>query len=249
MVPTQMMISLEHVFPLAWSLDHVGLFGRSVDDLELMFDAMAEAPIEKTAAQRPMKLGIAREFFYEKAGSEARSAVDLVADKLSDAGFRVEEVKLPETFMAAQAALRVIVRSEAASNHSELFRRHSGTYAKKIRALIETGMLIDAASYVRARRVRRKYQRQMAGLLEAFDAVMTPAAVGTAPDLTSTGDPVMNSPWTFADVPIVTLPCALGANGLPLAVQLAAASCRERVLLDVARAAERVVDFQKRPNL
>jgi aspartyl-tRNA(Asn)/glutamyl-tRNA(Gln) amidotransferase subunit A len=249
LVPTQERISLEHVFPLAWSLDHVGMFGRSVDDLELMLNAMAESPVEKTEVQHPIRIGIAREFFYDKAGSEARSAVDVVADKLSNAGFRVEEVNLPGTFIAAQAALRVIVRSEAASNHAELFRRHGNSYAKKIRALVETGMLIDAASYVRARRLRRKYQRQMADLLGAFAAVVTPAAVGTAPDLTSTGDPVMNSPWTLADVPIVTLPCALGANGLPLAVQLAAAPRREGVLLDVARVVERVVDFQKRPDL
>jgi Asp-tRNA(Asn)/Glu-tRNA(Gln) amidotransferase A subunit family amidase len=102
---------------------------------------------------------------------------------------------------------------------------------------------------LRAQRIRRKYQREMARILEQFDAVLTPAAVGTAPDLSSTGDPVMNSPWTLADVPIVTLPCAIGSNGLPLAVQLSAAPLQEGLLLSVAKAVEGVINFQERPKL
>lgn len=250
LVPTQKRISLEHVFPLAWSLDHVGIFGRSVADLQLMLDAMTESAVDKPGANRPFRIGIVRDFFYEKAGGEARSVNDGLADKLAKSGFQIEEARLPEIFGAAQAALRMIVRSEAASNHRDLFEKHRDTYGARIRALVETGMLIDASVYVHARRIRRKYQREMAKLLERFDAVMTPAAVGTAPEgLGSTGDPVMNSPWTLADVPIVTLPCALGSNGMPLGVQLSAAPLREGLLLDVARAVEAAVDFQERPNL
>jgi aspartyl-tRNA(Asn)/glutamyl-tRNA(Gln) amidotransferase subunit A len=249
LVPTQQRVSLEHVFPLAWSLDHVGFFGRSVADLELMLDVTAESSIEKPALRRPVRLGIVRQFFYEKASSETRSAIDALAGKLQSASFQVEEVGLPDIFGAAQAALRVIVRSEAASNHAELFAEHRESYGRKIRALVETGMLLDAASYVRARRIRRKYQREIAPILERFDAVITPAAIGTAPDLSSTGDPVMNSPWTLADVPIVTLPCTIGASGLPLGVQLSAAPLQEGLLLAVAKAIEGVIDFQERPNL
>ncbi len=250
LVPTQKRISLEYVFPLAWSLDHVGIFGRSVADLQLMLDAMTESPVDKSGANRPFRIGVVRDFFYEKAGGEARLVNDSLADKLAKSGFQIEEVRLPEIFGAAQAALRMIVRSEAASNHRDLFEKHRDTYGGKIRALVETGMLIDASAYVHARRIRRKYQREMAKLLERLDAVMTPAAVGTAPEgLGSTGDPVMNSPWTLADVPIVTLPCALGGNGMPLGVQLSASPLREGLLLDVAKAVEAVINFQERPNL
>src|SRR5262249_31646061 len=144
LVPRQKRISLEHVFPLAWSLDHVGFFGRSVADLELMLDATAESSVQRPAPRRPIRLGIAREFFYEKASIEARSVSDALAGRLQTDGFHIEEVRLPEIFSAAQAALRVIVRSEAASNHSELFKEHRDTYGKKIRSLVETGMLLDA---------------------------------------------------------------------------------------------------------
>ena len=249
LVPTQSRISLENVFPLAWSLDHVGMFARSVADLELMLDAMAESPVEKSAAGKPVRIGIAREFFHDKAGVEARSAVENLADKLGKAGFETGEARLPEIFQEAQAALHVIVRSEAGLNHKDLFEAHRETYGARIRALVEAGMVQDAPAYVRAQQVRRRYQSGMARMLANFDVVMTPAAIGTAPDLSSTGDPVMNSPWTLADVPIVTLPCALGANGLPLGVQFAAAPLREGSLLDVAKMVEGVINFQERPDL
>ena len=189
------------------------------------------------------------EFVYEKASGEMRSAVDGLADKLAKSGFRVDEVGLPPTFGVAHAALRTILRSEAASNHSDLYAKHRETYGRKIRAVVETGMLLDAAPYVRARRIRRKYQQEMTRLFEGFDVLMTPAAIGTAPGLESTGDPVMNSPWTMADVPIATLPCALGSNGMPLGVQLSAAPLQESLLLSVARAIEGVINFQERPKL
>jgi Asp-tRNA(Asn)/Glu-tRNA(Gln) amidotransferase A subunit family amidase len=90
----------------------------------------------------------------------------------------------------------------------------------------------------------------MARLFEKFDVLLTPAAPGTAPEgLTTTGDPVMNAPWTLADFPTVTLPFALGSNGLPLAVQLSSAPLQERSLLKAAKWVEGIVSFHARPNL
>jgi aspartyl-tRNA(Asn)/glutamyl-tRNA(Gln) amidotransferase subunit A len=83
----------------------------------------------------------------------------------------------------------------------------------------------------------------MTKLFEKFDALMTPAAPGTAPDPSTTGDPVMNGPWTLADFPTMTIPHALGANGLPIAVQLSAAPFSEGLLLQLGKAVEGVVRF------
>jgi aspartyl-tRNA(Asn)/glutamyl-tRNA(Gln) amidotransferase subunit A len=238
LVPTQQRISLSGVWPLAWSLDHVGMFGRSVADLQIMLDVMAESAIEKPEPRRTYRLGVIRDFFYQHASPEARSLNDAFANKLASKGFQIEEARLPAVFDLSAAILRTIARGEAASNHSALFPSNRDTYAPKIRALVETGMLIDATDYVRARRLRRVYQREMAKLFEKFDAVMTPAAPGTAPDPGTTGDPVMNAPWTLANFPTMTLPHALGANGLPISVQLSAAPLQEGLLLQLGEAVE-----------
>jgi Asp-tRNA(Asn)/Glu-tRNA(Gln) amidotransferase A subunit family amidase len=51
---------------------------------------------------------------------------------------------------------------------------------------------------------------------------IAPSAVGPAPHgLGSTGDPIMNLPWTNAGLPTINLPAGLARNGLPLGLQLA----------------------------
>jgi len=250
LVPTQRRISRSGVFPLSPSLDHVGVFARSVDDLELMLTAMTDVSFVKRAARRVVRIGIIRDFFYESASPEMRLHCDRLAEKLTNSGSQVDVARPPAIFSAANSALQIIVQAEAASVHEHLFAAHAKTYTNKIRAVVEAGMRVSATDYLRARRTRGKYQRDMARLFEKFDVLMTPAAPGTAPEgLATTGDPVMNAPWTLADFPTVTLPFALGTNGLPLAVQLSGAPLQEGPLLQVAKWVEAVVSFHAKPNL
>ena len=240
-MPTQQRISLRNIWPLAWSLDHVGMMARSVEDLEIMLGVMSESPIEKTKRRKPYRIGVIRDFFYKHASEEARTLNDKLANKLAGSGFQVEEAPLPGIFEVANAVVRTIIRSETASVHEKLFPPNRDTYGPRIRAMVETGMLVPAEDYVRARRVRRKYQKEMTRLFEKFDILMTPAAPGTAPGPQTTGDPVMNGPWTLADFPTMTLPHTRGANGLPIGVQLSGAPMQEGLLLAVGRAVESVV--------
>ena len=84
----------------------------------------------------------------------------------------------------------------------------------------------------------------MAGLFETFDVLLTPAAPGTAPHgISTTGDPVMNGPWTLADFPTMTLPYVLGANGLPLGIQLTGPPLQEGMLLQIAKQMEAEIGF------
>jgi aspartyl-tRNA(Asn)/glutamyl-tRNA(Gln) amidotransferase subunit A len=248
----QQRISLKRVFPLAWSLDHAGIFARSVSDIELMLAAMAESPIESAAgklqSRRSIRVGLIREFFYENATPEARSLNDRLADTLAGEGFQVAEAPLPAIFDLHQPILRTILRTETASIHERLFSEHPEMYPPKLRVLIETGMLIEAGDYMRARRLRRVYQREMAKLFESFDVLLTPATRGPAPaGIASTGDPIMNGPWTLSDFPTMTLPHALTQDGLPIGVQLSGPPLQESSLLAAAKEIERVIGFNARP--
>src|SRR5262245_42384884 len=103
LVPAQQRISLKHVFPLAWSLDHVGIFARYVADIVLMLDAMVERPIESLTVSKPFRIGVIRDFFYEHATEEARQLNDKLADRLASEGFHMEETHLPAIFDLQQA--------------------------------------------------------------------------------------------------------------------------------------------------
>jgi Asp-tRNA(Asn)/Glu-tRNA(Gln) amidotransferase A subunit family amidase len=253
MMPTQSRVSMEGAFPLAWSLDHVGLFSRAVSDIQPLLESLSDSPLpgyRKITTPHRFRIGIARGFFYGKADSQSRDQLDGLAAKLSTAGFHVEEAELPEIFDLHQPILRTIVRSEAATVHSTLIVDKPEAYGPKLRDLVQLGKLIEATDYLRARRIRRHYQREMSRLFDRFDVLLTPAAPGPAPEgIGATGDPVMQAAWTLADFPTMTLPMGLAANGMPLGVQLSTAPLHEGLLLEIAKAIEEIVEFRSEPKL
>jgi Asp-tRNA(Asn)/Glu-tRNA(Gln) amidotransferase A subunit family amidase len=111
-------------------------------------------------------------------------------------------------------------------------------------------MLVGAGDYIKARRLRRHFQREMARLFDNFDVLLTPAAPGPAPEgIEATGSAVMNGQWTLADFPTATVPYALASNGLPLGIQLSTPCMEDGALLNIASAVEEVAAFSHRPNL
>ena len=252
MMPTQSRVDLTGAFPLAWSLDHVGAFSRSVADMETLFECISESPIpthQGAGDRRKSRIGIIRGMFHERADSESRNGIEVLAGKLADAGFPVGEAVMPGIFDLHPAILRTMLRSEAASTHDNLIHEKPEAYGPKLRDLVQMGMLIDAGAYLRARRVRRHYQRDMARLFEHFDVLLTPGAPGPAPEGMATGDPVMQAPWSLADFPTMTLPSGLSSNGMPLGIQLTAAPLHEGLLLETAKAIEAIIGFKAKPLL
>jgi aspartyl-tRNA(Asn)/glutamyl-tRNA(Gln) amidotransferase subunit A len=252
LMATQARISIAGAFPLAWSLDHVGAFSRSAADLRLLTECLSEGPLRLHPARhnREFRVGVVREFFGEQADAESQRALSALEGTLAGSGFRLEEARLPAVFERMGAILRTLVRAESASVHESLIRMHPESYGPKLRELVQIGTVLDATSYMRAKRMRKIYQREMQKLFERFDVLMTPAARGTAPSgLEATGDPVMNGPWSLADFPTMTLPYALGANGLPLGIQISAPPLQEALLFEIGQAMEAAIGFQAKPSL
>ena len=87
--------------------------------------------------------------------------------------------------------------------------------------------MTPAVSYVQAQRVRSSFRRDMLKAIEPFDVIMTPSTTSPAPkDLSTTGDPRFQIPWTSCGFPAITLPSGLSRSGLPLGIQLAASALR-----------------------
>jgi aspartyl-tRNA(Asn)/glutamyl-tRNA(Gln) amidotransferase subunit A len=251
LMPTQARVSMKNVFPLSWPLDHAGIFGRSVADVKLQLEAIAETPVSGPDLKRPIRIGVVRGFFYENATPETQKLQDNFLQKLaSNPGFHIGEAELPPAFALYMPILRTILRSDVAAVHERLFPAHPTAYGPILRQLIETGMLVGSGDYLHARRLRRQFQREMTRLFDNFDVLLTPAAPGPAPEgIGATGSAVMNGPWTLADFPTATVPYGLALNGLPLGVQLSTPCMADCALLNIAAAIEEVAGFSERPNL
>ena len=265
MKPTFGLVSRYGVTPVSWSLDTMGFFCRTVEDAALLLSCLAEhdpndsasvptsarGPSEPAEGEpAPPRIGTMRRFFYDKAEPEVRSATDEAIGKLSAAGAAVEDISVETGYDDLLAAHRMVMAVEAAAVHERRFAARADEYGPRVRGLIESGMLAPAVTYVQAQRVREKFRREMARAVEGFDAVLGPTTPAAAPrDLTTTGNPVFQVPWTSCGFPAITLPCGLSESGLPLGVQLAAGPLRESRLLSAAGWCERVLGFEATPPL
>ncbi|UCH37636.1 MAG: hypothetical protein JSV76_00165, partial [Candidatus Bathyarchaeota archaeon] len=262
--PTYGRISRYGVYPLSWTLDHVGIFTRTVNDAAIILEALAgydskdptsstlPVPSYETAlnAANPPRLGLLKEFFYEEAHAEVRQNLIDTVGRLQNAGAEIVETPLPRSFSAVHAAHSVIMTTEAAAIHQETFQRRRHEYRVGMRSMITSGLVIPANIYLKAQRIRSTFIRAMLKTFKHIDCLITPAATMPAPkSLESTGDPAFNAPWSFCGFPSITIPSGLAKGRLPMGIQLVGRSFEEQNLLNIAGWSENVIGFKHTPQL
>jgi aspartyl-tRNA(Asn)/glutamyl-tRNA(Gln) amidotransferase subunit A len=262
--PTYGRISAFGVFALAWSLDHVGLFARTVTDIALLLQALAgddsqdpaceQVPVPDYAKAlndlKPPRLGLVRDFFLEKATDETRKHVEAVAERFARAGAQVEEIRLPASFVGEPEAHFTMLYAESATSHREAYAQHKARYSPQMQDLIEKGQRVTGIEYVEVRRHQQRFRHDMNALCRTVDALLTPSAPAPAPrGLTSTGDPSFNGPASFSGLPSLGLPSGMSVDGLPFGIQLMSAAFAEERLLATGKWCEAVLDFRQIPPL
>ena len=263
--PTYGRISRYGVVPVSWSLDHVGILTRTVADAALMLQALSgedendpgtlglpvpdfTAEMSKTAAGRPPRIGLVRDYFEDYASPEMWAHTEQVAHQLSLAGAEVVELPLPDSFAHAHSMQRIVMNVECAAFHQANHRIRAADYGPRIRAGIEMGLIIPPATYLKALRLRREFRAAMNEMAQQVDVLMMPATPTPAPrDLNTTGDAAFQSPWTAAGLPTIVVPSGLSDAGMPIAVQFAAPLAEEGRLLGAAQWCERVVGLNEGP--
>ena len=255
--PTFGRISRHGVVPVSASLDTMGHFGRTVEDVAALLSAMAGYdPADPGSADRSVpdylaaagrtpiapRIGLVRSFYWERASHETRDHADAVVERLASAGASVEDAKVSTDFDELLRAHRVLMTSEAADVHGDWFAEMADDYSPNVRGVIETGQKTSATSYLWAKTVQARYTSDTARSMRSFDVVLTPSTPTAAPrDLTSTGDPMFQTPFTFGGFPAITIPSGFDGLGMPLGIQLAAPYWHEEMLLSVAAWCEGVM--------
>lgn len=159
-------------------------------------------------------------------------------DRLSDAGFEIRSIEMLADFAEIMERHNTLVAAEAAMVHREWFHDHSDSYHEKTVELIRNGQTVGSDLFEACRTGREKLRAEILDKMKChhFSAMLAPAAVGPAPQgLDSTGDPVMNLPWTHAGLPAVSLPSGMSREGLPMGLQLIGPWMGDEALLKVTR--------------
>jgi Asp-tRNA(Asn)/Glu-tRNA(Gln) amidotransferase A subunit family amidase len=237
------------VFQLSRTLDTIGVFARTLDDIALLAEQLvgfderdpdsrprARIPFRDVLAAEPPAtplLALVRTSRWDRVDGDTKEAFAELASVL---GGRLEEIELTQSADAFEWH-RLIMEGEMAASLDREWEKGRDRLSNKLRTQLGQGREVRAVDYHLARARAAMFAEGLDELFtERCDAILTPAALGEAPrGLESTGDPSFCTLWTLTGMPAITLPLMRGANGLPIGVQLVGRRNGDARLLRTAR--------------
>lgn len=245
--PSYDRISKYGVIPLSPSLDHVGVFAPDVAGVELLASQLCPDWQIVVRDTKPV-LGIPEGPYLEYASTEGLKNFQTACERLADGGCEIRSISVMANFEEIRARHQLIVAAEAAQVHAQWYSVYRDDYHPKTAALIEQGREIAVGRLAEAMTGRRRLRKSLTELMDehGLDLWISPAAPGPAPDgLASTGDPVMNLPWTHSGLPAVNLPAGTNDDGLPLGVQVTGRWYEDEAVLEWCAQLEPLIYLDK----
>ena len=265
--PTYGRVSARGVIPLSTSLDHVGPIGRTVEDVAVIFAAIAgydpadkasvDAPIEDFVVAlensfRPLRVGLPKKFFFEDLDPEVASAINHAVSGLAAMGAEIREIEL----MVPTA--QTLQSAEAYAFHAEYVARNPELYQPETLRRIRTGQNVSPEAVLECHRELERARRDIASAFADVDLLVTPttpiappkiAELKQNPDLLRPRELLLlrnTRPINVWGLPAISLPCGFTDAGLPIGLQIIGPHWAEARVLQVARAYEQATAWHKR---
>jgi aspartyl-tRNA(Asn)/glutamyl-tRNA(Gln) amidotransferase subunit A len=248
MKPTFGRVSKQGVFPLAWTLDHVGPIARTVEDNALLLNTIAgydqadpyssNRPVEDFARDltreiRNGTVGVPEDFYSEHVEDGVMRRIREAIDSFRSLGAEVREVAIPNLRETLRAQ-RLTLAAEAYAIHEERLESAPEKFDEETREYLLDSERLKAHRYARAQQTRRRsleeFQLALAG---GVDVLLTPTVPITATEVGQReveiggyGESVysaltrLTGPTNFNGLPSLSIPCGSTRSGLPVGLQI-----------------------------
>ncbi|MBI4464714.1 MAG: amidase [Acidobacteria bacterium] len=201
--PTFGRVSLRGVYPLGYTLDHVGPLARSVVDAGIVYQTIAgfdsvdpssvDQPIPEIRLSKALKgdstpgrnregavtIGVPKDYFFNRLQPDVEQAVRAALPVFAELGARVVPVDFPEAADLTDAS-RLTLLVEALVVHREHLEHSAESFGPEVRSLLERGREVSATDYVQAQLVRSRTRRQLEQLYQQADVLVIPTTSLTA---------------------------------------------------------------------
>ena len=275
--PTFGLVSRYGSFRGAWSMDHVGVFARSVEDAAMGLDAVAGYDPRDPASVRQsepsytrrldlhvrgVRIGVLRRFLDEGVDPSVLSAFEVALRTLSAAGAEVVDVDIPELKYAAMTSM-LTSAAESGANNVRWLRERPDDYQLEIKRRLAGGLGITASEYLTVQRARYRIREALRAAFETVDLLANPTTSRVAPLISlgprGNGDQTYRLGYTHSSLlrfpsllglPGCSIPCGANAEGLPIGMQLVGRWFADQRVLNVAFAYQQATEWGvRKPRL
>jgi aspartyl-tRNA(Asn)/glutamyl-tRNA(Gln) amidotransferase subunit A len=266
--PTYGLVSRHGVFPLSFTLDHVGPMTRTVADNAMLLDAIAgHDPADPGSAAtqarrfgrlldrgvRDLRIGFVRHFHERDlpAHPEVAAALEDVARVLQAEGAQVHTVTLP-TLTEFAGINRVILCSEAWSIHAPWLRERPADYGQLARRRLLPGAFMTAGDYVGAQRRRAEVIAEVEDRLRDYDVLLCASSMDPSSRMDDAAETARTyprqarTPFNVTGHPALAMMAGLSRGGLPVSVQFVGRYFDDATVLRVAAGYERATGWHKK---
>ncbi len=232
--PSYGLISRSGVLKQSDKLDHVGVFGKNVEDVALLAKALIKKDLYDNSTihySAEDMLDVCKKgpifdpkFIFYKTKNWKN------IDKESQKSFEffiktfkknIEVFDTPSYFDDIPKYHKIIHETDMANNFESYYKKSKKKLSKEMVRAIERGLKYSAKEYAEAIDFMKRSYNSYQEIFEDYHGVLTPSSTGVAPKgLKSTGSPEFCTVWTYMGLPSISLPLLAGANNLPLGVQL-----------------------------
>lgn len=230
--PTLGKIAAAGVFPVAQTLDHVGVIATSVTDCEL-FAEVAIPSFMKAAPNRPPRIGVVQNIDIP-IDPPITTATQVAISQLQKAGAQITPVQLPFSVTQVAEVLTTIMDAELWENHRERFGIHKEFYGPLLTARLEKAQHLPAEKITAAYRERQRMIERYDRIWQGIDVLLLPSLPRLAPRRKTTGSSVLLYPFSLVGAPAIALPAGW-LDSLPHSVQIAGPRGADANLLAHAR--------------
>jgi aspartyl-tRNA(Asn)/glutamyl-tRNA(Gln) amidotransferase subunit A len=249
---------------LGTSFDHIGPMARSAWDCAAMLSVIAGAhPSDHTTVPvnvpdylaaldgsvEGLRIGVDRTNTMGRPGTDAGLAAlfDAAVAELEAAGATIVDITIPY-FDALSEVTMMSWPAEVLSFQRGDLQSRWADYGCHTRMVMAYGALLSAADLVRADRVRQVGRLAILDMMSDLDAIVTPTAAAGAPlvagtDLAAVIGLVYTSIWNATGFPALSVPMGLGAQGLPIGLQIVTKPFEDALALRIGDAYQRHTAF------
>ncbi|CZR50435.1 related to glu/asp-tRNA amidotransferase subunit A [Phialocephala subalpina] len=239
--PTWGAISREGLAQYSMTCDTLGLYARSVADLQLLakvFQLQDDTPIPESLFKiEGSKIAFVRTSVWPKAGPGTQNAWSKAKELLSAKGASVEEIKLPEEFSKIKGWHAAVLAGEGRTSFLGNYLLAKDKMHTMLHGHVENHTKLSRKAQLEAYDGCAKLRPVWDEIAGKYDALFTPSVVDEAPvGIERTGDASFCSMWTILQCPALNVPGFSGENGLPVGLTLVGARYTDERVLYAAKA-------------